>query len=67
MVTVHSLNLGILLALRCATESLTGIAPSLAPVWGNSELPLRTLRSLRREPQSSTALRILFKPTSERV
>ena len=28
---------------------------------------MRTLRSLRREPQTSTALRILFKPTSERV
>ena len=54
---------------RCATLGVAhpGIAPSLAPVWGNSELPPRTLRSLRREPQSSTALRILFKPTSERV
>ena len=30
---------------------------------GNSELPPRTLRSLRREPQSSTALRILFSQT----
>ena len=39
-----------------------GIAPSLAPIWGNSELPPRTLRSLRREPQSSSALRILFSP-----
>ena len=31
--------------------------------WGNSELPPRTLRSLRREPQSLTALRILFSPS----
>ena len=42
-------------------------APRGSRERGNSELPLRTLRSLRREPQSSSALRIVFKPTSERV
>ena len=49
---------------RCAALGVAhrGIAPSLAPVWGNSELPPRTLRSFRREPQSPTALRILFSP-----
>ena len=40
---------------RCATLGVAhpGIAPSLAPVWGNPELPPRTLRSLRRDPQRS--------------
>ena len=38
-------------------------APRGSRERGNSELPPRTLRSLRREPQSSTALRILFSQT----
>jgi len=39
------------------------LAPRGSRERGNSELPPRTLRSLRREPQSLTALRILFSPS----
>ena len=69
MVTVHSLNLGILHALRCARSRSQGsLLPSLRFGVTLSSLRVRYAPLRRdREPQSSTALRILFKPTSERV